>query len=152
VEEKALHVFARTVIQDLFQQHVLGDNPLPERLAKILPTERIKKLEEAVKSFRGEPAVTPDKTVAAHAEAWLQRQQALVAAGQMTAARAANNRTCLQHFLTFLGPDSDVAGIDADQWDQFYLWLLSRDRRSERGTVWSVAYRKDVFSVARAFV
>jgi integrase len=122
------------------------------RLAEFLSPGQIAQIEDAVKGIRGEPASTPDKTVKAHAEAWLNRQQQLVDAGQMTAARTANNRTCLQHFLTFLGPDSDVAGIDADRWDRFYLWLLSPERLSERGKVWSTAYRKDVFSVARAFV
>jgi integrase len=151
-EEQHLHEYAQAIVKLFFQQHILEGRPLPEHMAQLLPPARAQQLLDGVKALRGEPAATPDKTLKAHAEAWLQRQQALVNAGQMTAARAANNRTCLAHFSTFLGLDSDVAGIDADKWDQFYLWLLSPDRRSERGLAWSVAYRKDVFSVARAFV
>jgi integrase len=108
----------------------------------------------AAKSFRGEPSADPDKTVAAWAGLWLQKQQQRVDAGQMTAARAANNRTCLEHFQTFLGPQSDVAGIDAERLDGFYSCCLAKvaARRRDKGQGWSVAYAKDVFSVARAFV
>jgi integrase len=143
----------QAALMKFLNQTFLKGEPLPEHLAQLLPRARFQQLTDSVKGIRGQAAVEPDRTLKAHAEAWLARQQRLAEAGQMTPARAANNRTCLQHFLGFLGPESDVDGIDAGRWDSFYLWLLSPDRcNAERGTTWSVAYRKDVLWVARAFV
>jgi integrase len=151
-EEKTLHEIARGIVQVMWERHGVEGHPLPDHMAKLLSDEKIRRLEGAIKTIRGEPAAAPDQAVKAHAEAWLRRQQALAEAGQMAPARVANNRTCLGHFLAFLGPDSDVAGIDADNWDRFYLWLLSSERLTEKGKSWATAYRRDVFNVARAFV
>jgi integrase len=72
----------------------------------------------------------------------------------MTAARVANNRTCLEQFKAFLGPQSDVGGIDAVRLDGFYQHCLAKIAAGRRKPHdgWSVAYARDVFSVAKAFI
>jgi integrase len=135
----------------LFNHHLAAGRPLPERMIQNLPPARIQQLEDAGKAIRGEPTAAADKTLAAHAEAWMRSQAALVDAGQMTAARVANNRTCLEHFKTFLGPQSAVAAIDGPKLEAFYLYVAGKIRRNGNDG-WSVAYAKDVFSVARSFI
>src|SRR5262249_16380409 len=95
----------RGVLLSVLKDTLFQGQPLPEDLTKALPPARSQQVIDGVKALRGEPSATPDRTLKAHSEAWLERQQALAAACQMTPARAANNRTCLTHFLTFLGPD-----------------------------------------------
>jgi integrase len=134
-------------------QHLLAGHPLPQEMLETIPAGRIPLLEAAVPVVRTGPvAAPPDKTVAAHAEAWLKRQQTLAEAGQMTSARVSNNRTCLAHFTAFLGPQSDVAGINAQKLEAFYMYVVARIRRNGQPEGWSVAYAKDVFSVARSFI
>jgi integrase len=135
----------------LMQDNLLGGKPLPPNLVENLPPARVQQIEDAGKLIRGEPAAAPDQTVEAHADLWLKRQQTLVEAGQMTSARCSNNRTCLDHFKSYLGPQSDAAGTDATKLEGFYLHVMGKIRRNG-GDGWSVAYVKDVFSVARSFV
>jgi integrase len=151
-EERAAAVI-KIFLGDILAELTTGQ-PLPPRMAEMLGPARWQQIEAGIKGLRGEPSAAPDKTVAAWAGLWLQKQQQRVDAGQMTAARAANNRTCLEHFQTFLGPQSDVAGIDAERLDGFYFHCLAKvaARRRDKGQGWSVAYARDVFSVARAFV
>ncbi len=105
--------------------------------------------------MRGADAA-PGKCVEEHVERWLKKLQAKVDAGRMTAARCANNRTCLAALKSYLGPQSDVSGINAQTLEGFYLHCLSQiaarrqDQAGKQG--WSVAYARDVFAVARAFV
>jgi integrase len=140
---------------EFFQRHILGNEPLPPGLAEKLPPGLRPQVQAAVSTLRGEPAPA-DKAVEAHAERWLQKLQAKVNAGRMTAARCANNRTCLVALKNYLGPQSDVTGIDAQTLEGFYLHCLSQiaarrqDKAGKQG--WSVAYARDVFAVARAFI
>lgn len=98
--------------------------------------------------------VPTDQSIAAHAELWHKHQQALVAADQMSPDRASNNRTCLDHFQAFAGPTSDVKTITGPTLHNFYGHCIgqvsARRRNPEEG--WSVAYARDVFSVAKGFI
>jgi len=110
----------------------------------------------ALGTLKGEPAAEPDKSVQAHARLWLQKLQTKVAAGRMTATRADNNRSCLRHFLAFVGAASDVASVNAQAVEGLSQYALRQvaERRQDRAGKqgWSLAYAKDVFAVARAFV
>jgi hypothetical protein len=117
-----------------------------------LPPARVQQLQDAAKALRGELAAAPDKSVETHVGLWLQKQQKMVAAGQMTAARCANNQTCLTHFKQFLGPQSAVEAIDGPKLEAFYLYCAEKIKRHGAPGGWSVSYAKDVFAVARAFI
>ena len=138
--------------KEMIKRFVLRGEPLPEGLDRVVPPAHLRQLQDAVKTLRGEPTAAPDKTIESHAELWLKKQQALAAAGQMTASRVANNRTCLEHFKIFLGPQSAAEGINGQLLEAFYLYCAGRIRRDGGAGGWSVAYAKDVFSVARSFV
>jgi integrase len=143
----------RNTVARFLTEHVLDGEPLPLHLAQNLAPARARQLEESVKGLRGEPASAPDKTLKAHAERWLQRrQEQSTRIGKPTASRVALDRACLTYFVAFLGPDSDVASIDADKVDQFYFWLISADRQNPRKKSWSASYRKEVFAVTRFFI
>jgi integrase len=143
----------RIVLRRLLEDQLFKGQPLPEDLAKTLSPARAQQLLDGVKAIRGEPAATPDKTLKAHAERWLQRrQEQSTRIGKPTASRVALDRACLTYFVAFLGPDSDVASIDADKVDQFYFWLISADRQNPRKKSWSASYRKEVFAVVRFFI
>jgi integrase len=134
----------------LFQLHVLQGVPLPPEVAKQIPFPT----QAALASLKGQPAAA-GRTVQEHADRWLQRSQARVQAGQMTAARHDANRSCLRHLVAFLGAGSDVEVVNAQAVDGFYLHCLSQvtaRRSGGKGAGWSVAYARDVFAVARAFV
>jgi integrase len=152
--ERDLKEIIQGTIVELLKQSVVEGTPLLEGLAEHLPPARLQQLESAVKGMRGEPSAPADRAVKTHAGAWLAMQQALVAAGQLTPDRCANNGTCLAHFQTFLGPDSDVAIIDASRLQAFYLHCVGQvaSRRADPGKGWSVAYARDVFAVAKAFI
>jgi integrase len=141
-------------VLDLYTALAFGR--LPESLVERLAPERVRQLEAANQVIRGGEPAEPDKTVEAHAGVWLRHLQAKVKAGLMTAARCANNGTCLEHFKNYLGATSDVAGIDAKTVQGFYGHCLAQisSRRLDpaRKNGWSVAYARDVFSVARAFI
>jgi integrase len=129
------------------------NQPLPTVVAQtVLGPAEVARLEAQTQAVLEAPAATPDTSVAAHAALWHQHQQALVAAGQMSPDRAANNRTCLAHFLTFAGHE-DVAGVNAAKVEGFYLYCAGRVAQRRKGEAgWSVAYSRDVFSVARTFI
>jgi integrase len=135
----------------MLASHLLKEGSLPPEVAAIVSAAGGQQLEEAGKVFRGESPTPSDRSVRTFSEKWLKHQQAQVAAGQMTAARAANNRTCLEHFLAFLG-EADISTIDAERLDSFYLHVVGKIRRPGKEEGWSVAYAKDVFSVARSFI
>jgi integrase len=135
----------------LFQLYVLQGVPLPPEVACQIPPHSL----TALDNLR-EAGAAPGKSVEEHAERWLKKLQAKVDAGRMTAARCANNRTCLEHLKTYLGASSDVSGITAQAVEGFYLHCLSQiaaRRQDKAGKLgWSVAYARDVFAVARAFI
>jgi integrase len=141
-------------LRTFFPPHVLNGEALPTQLLNTLAPARAQLLEGGLKAIRGEYATEAERTVATHADLWLKSQQAKVDAGQMSAARCANNRTCLEHFKVYLGPQADVGGIDAQKLQGFYQHCLTkitaRQRKDAEG--WSVAYARDVFSVGKAFV
>jgi integrase len=136
-------------------EYLLLHKTLPDEVRDRLPPARVQQIEDANRAIRGQSAA-PDKTVEAQAERWLKKLQAKVDAGRMTAARCANNRTCLEHFKTYLGAQSDATGINAQTLEGFYLHCLTQitarrqDPAEKQG--WSVAYARDVFAVARAFI
>jgi integrase len=142
------------VFMQLAEQCILGNQPLPEPLTQLLPPARVQQVQDAVAGLRGEATAPADKTVEFHADTWLKAQQARVDAGQMTAARCANNRTCLEQFKAFIGPQANVEGINAAKLEGFYqqcLVKIAAGRKQAEGG-WSVSYARDVFSVARAFI
>ena len=139
-------------IRSIVFDEMITEGKLPPSAEQYLPPARLHELQDGLKALRGEPAADREKTVQAHADLWLKKQQALVAASQMTASRCANNRTCLENFKTFLGPQSAVNAIDSQRLEGFYLYCMEKIRREGRSEGWSVAYAKDVFSVSRSFV
>jgi integrase len=151
---QAAQAVMREFLGDMLVRHIVDGEPLPDDMVALLPPARVQQVKDAVAGFRGEATAPAERTVQAHADAWLKAQQARVDAGQMTAARCANNRGCLEHFKTFLGPASDVAGIDAQRLDGFYQLCLRQITAGRRGLDggWSVSYARDVFGVAKAFV
>jgi integrase len=135
----------------------LANGRLPEWLASQLPPERQRQIAAGNKLIRGEEAAEPDSTFEAHAARWLAKLEARVAADHMSAGRCANDRSCLAAFGTYFGPRSDVAGLNAQALESFYAHCMKQvaarrqdDDAGEAG--WSVAYARDVFRVARAFV
>jgi integrase len=154
VPEQAVRAAIQEVSRRLMEKYIVNGEPLPETLTHSLPPARLQQVKDGIATLRGEPTAAPDRTVQAHADIWLKDQQVRVEARQMSAARCANNRTCLEQFKTFLGPASDIGGIDADRLHAFYQHCLrqiaARHRDDNEG--WSVAYARDVFSVAKAFV
>jgi integrase len=128
---------------------------LPKEAAERLPPARVQQIEDANKVIRGEPAEA-DRTAEVHGERWLKKLQAKVDAGRMTAARCANNRTCLAVFQNYLGTQSDVTQINSQTLEGYYLHCLKQitARRQDPGRKqgWSCAYARDVFSVARSFL
>lgn len=141
-------------IAEFLADVVAKNKPMPEGFAEQLPPARVQQLERGVKELRGEGVADPDRTIEAHADTWLAMQASLVAAKQMTAARCANNRNALEHFLAYLGRDADVATIDAAKLQGFYLYCLAKTnaRREDAKAGWSIAFARDVFSVAKAFI
>jgi integrase len=143
-------------VEDVLQRMVLGGEPVPAEVAAQLPPARVQQLQDAVKSIRGEPAAAPEKTVASHYERWVSTQQALVAAGQRSAAGVDNSRICLYYFRDFLGGQADVGVIDAPKLHNFFLWCLrkveERQKDSQGKAGWSEDYAKKVFGIARAFI
>ncbi len=121
---------------------------------QLTPTDQIYHLERLANDLKGPKATETARTIAAHAEAWHKTQEATVSAGLLTPDRCSNNRTCLAHFRTFLTDTADVGTIDAASLHNFYLHCLTMvsSRRQGRGTGWSVAYARDVFSVTKGFV
>jgi integrase len=144
--------FVKQELLFLMEQFLLNGQPLPDYAAKHLEPARQQQLADAGKALRGEAVAPPEKTVEAHVEAWLKRQRVLVEAGRMSADRHRGNRTGILHFQKFLGPQSDVARIDASRLDAFYLYALGRVRKGGQGEGWSVAYVRDMFAVARNFI
>jgi integrase len=128
---------------------LLTTGSLPPHAAENLAPARKQQIEDAAKAIRGECTTSAERTVESYTEAWLRYQQARVNAGQMTAGRCANNRTCLEQFKAFIGPQVDVGGIDAAKLEGFYLYCLAKIT-AEDG--WSISYARDVFSVAKAFI
>lgn len=148
---------AKGIIENVWRglgQAVLENKSLPDGIGEHLPPARAAQVERGIKELRGEQVAAPDRTVKAHGERWLALQASLVAAKQLTAARCANNRTCLEHFQAFLGVDADIGTIDAAQLQSFYLHVLAKTnaRREDKSAGWSIAYARDVFSVAKAFI
>lgn len=136
-----------------FVEH-FADKPLPPGMAEqILGPDRHARNKALVAQLANAPQATTEHAITAHAEIWHQHQQALVAAGQMSADRAANNQTCLAHFLAFM-PGVDVDAIDAGKLSAFYLYCVGQvaARRSDPAAGWSIAYARDVFSVAKSFI
>jgi integrase len=142
----------RLMVHDL-ARHLLNGEPLPQEIAERLPPARLLQVETAVAGIRGQPTAEPEKTVEAHADLWLKAQQQRAEAGQMSPARVANNRTCLEHFKAFVGPQAAVAVIDAERLEGFYLHCLKKmtGKNGQAGD-WSVSYARDVFSVAKSFI
>jgi integrase len=102
----------------------------------------------------GAPPPPSDMDISLYRDKWFRHQKAQVDAGQITAARVANNRTCLQHFLDFFTGQgkTKITAVDSDTVDSFYQHILKSLRKGTGLEGWSVAYAKDVFSVARAFI
>jgi integrase len=123
-------------------------------LEGVLGPERLAQLEAHIKAVGATPAPLPGRSIAAHAEAWHQAQQAQVAAGQLSPDRYSANRNALAHFQSFAGAHADVDTIDAIRLQGFYLYCLSQvaARRKDPTTGWSLSFAKDVFSVAKTFV
>jgi len=151
--ERDLKGIIANAVNDVLGKSIEG-KPLPPEIAERLPPARFHQVADAVKGLRGESAADPERTVRAQADGWLAHQAALVKAGQMSAARCANNRTCLDHLVTFVGPDADATSLDAPRLQVFYLWCLGKvsARRQDTRARWSIAFARDVFSVAKAFI
>jgi integrase len=131
---------------------------LAARLAAHLPADRVRQIAASSLALCGEEgaaAAAPEKTVGALAERWLALQAARVAAGRLSAGRCANDRSALEQFKNFLGPQAGAGAITAESWESFYLHCLARvTARQQNGPPdgWSAAYARDAFSVAGAFV
>jgi integrase len=131
------------------------DKPLPAVVQQaVLGPERVAAIKTAVEAALEAPAAPPGRSIKAHAEAWRRTQEARVAAGLLSAGRAANNLGLLAHLQAFTGPDADVAALDAGRLQGYYEHCLSRvaARRTGQEDGWSLAYAKDVFAVAKTFI
>lgn len=130
------------------------DKHLPPGVAeKVLGKARVEELRAGVEKLLDGPQTPPGRTIRENADAWLDLQKALVAAGQVTAARVNNVRMCLDHFVAYLGAAADVAGIDAGKLSGFYARCINQvsSRREGKGG-WSVAFAKETFAVARTWI
>jgi hypothetical protein len=120
----------------------------------ILGPERVAQLQAQVHAVLDAPPAPPGRSVQVQADGWNRQQQGRVAAGQLSPDRADANRNALAHFLSFTGPHADVDTLDAPRLQAFYLYCLERVAERRQGTAngWSMAFAKDVFSVAKSFV
>lgn len=148
---------AKEIIENVWRelgQSIIENKPLPDGIDAQLPPARIHQLQDAVKAMRGESAAATDRTINAHAGAWLAVQEKQVAAGQLTAARVNNVRMALAHFTRWLGEAADVAGIDAAKLQGFYEHCLTQvaARRKDKKAGWSLPFAKEVFAVARSWL
>jgi integrase len=141
------------VMQDLIANIDQVEDKL-SLLQAIRGPERVAQLQAGVDALLDVPAAPPEHSVKAHVEAWQRQQQGRVDAGQLSPDRANNNRLALAHFVDFVGPHADISTIDAQTLNSFYSHCLEQvaERRKDAGEGWSIAFAKDVFSVAKSFV
>jgi integrase len=142
------------ILVPAFVERLLQTGQVPPKIIERLPPARLQQIQDGIVGLRGEPTAPAEKTVEAHADAWLKTQQALVAAGQLAPDRATNVKMCLTHFKAFLGPQANIAGIDSVKVQGFYLHCLEKvaARRRDPKDGWSVAFAKETFAVAKSFV
>jgi integrase len=133
---------------------ILQGQPLPDHTANLLPPARVRQLQDAITLARGEPAAPAEKTVQAHASAWIASQEKQAAAGQVTVARVHNVRMALAHFTRWLGETVDVNTIDAGKLQGFYEYCLTQvaTRLQDKKAGWSVPFAKEVFAIARSWL
>jgi len=151
--ENRLADFASAI--DQFQAEHRENGYSREEQTRILGKERLRQVEEDLNQrIFNEPSIPTDKTVGAYAGRWHKLQSEQVQAGTLTPDRCSNNQTCLSHFTAYARTSAPVESIDAAKVQGFYSFCLGKvaERRSDREQGWSVAYARDVFSVAKGFV
>jgi integrase len=126
-----------------------GGNIPPEVVEKLAPAQLLR-VQTADAAYHGQPTTEPDRRVETLAEQWLKGQKQRAEAGQMSAGRAAGNKTCLLNFIAFVGPQADVSVVNAERLQAFYLFCLGKTTAKEGS--WSVAYARDVFKTAKGFI
>jgi integrase len=141
---------------DFFQQHLLGNEPLPPGLAEKLPPGVLPRVQASVTTLRGESAPA-ERSVGGLCDRWIERQWKRAAAGELTNGWAANTEDCLRHFRNFLGAGADIEqAVTEASVDDFYLFcrrkMQERLTDPERKAGWGPDYTKKVFDVARRFV
>ena len=135
-------------------QHAKGEPIMTrDQQATVLGEARLKGLEDSVQAFRN-PQRAVDGSIGAWASQWRKHQREQVVAEQLSPDRCANNHTCLAHFTSYASASAPVESIDASRVQGFYSFCLSKiaTRRSDKKEGWSVAYSRDVFSVAKSFI
>jgi hypothetical protein len=134
----------------------MAGEPLPEHMTQHLPPARLQQATEAVKSFRGESAVEPDRTVGAYVNSWIKLKEAQVAVGQLTTTRFEGLCIYVGYFRDYLGADSAVESVDAAKLQGFYSWCLDKVRQQQQDPKgkagWSNSYAKQVFEAGKVFV
>lgn len=146
--ERVAAALGKRLLPALLERIVLRGEPLSEPLRERLPPARVVQIETGVKSVRGEQTAEPERTVKPLADAWSDKQQAMVQVGEMTAARAYNVAGCLRHFVAFLGETADAAIIDAERLEAFHHFCLKKIADGK----WSTAFTREVFSAARRWI
>jgi integrase len=100
--------------------------PLPERVLKFLPPERLEEIREGIKKIRGEATVPAAKTLGAASEGFLAGQLVHHRAGQLSAKKYNEKKTLVGYFVGFLGAGLDVASLDGTKWESYTRHVLSK--------------------------
>jgi integrase len=131
------------------RQYLLGGGALPPEVVENLPPARLAALE----ALRGGQA-SPDRTVEAHATAWLQRQELRVAAKEISPGGYDNKKRWLGRFLDFVGRAADVATITDSLLEAFDTHCLQKRVAYTEGKKdgWSDFQTRDIRAVAREWV
>jgi integrase len=146
----SLHILAR-LGQMLTSVELTPDRPLAPELAAVLGADRVRQLQEAGATLRGERTDPGSTTVGALADAWVKRQESQVRAGTLAPARLAATRSGLKRFVEFVGVGSDARQINAAALDGYHAHLLGHLRSADRPDGMARSYALDVFNAAKAF-
>jgi integrase len=111
---------------DLAYYAMCRGQPLPERVLKFLPPERLEEIREGCKKIRGETAGPATTTLGAASEGFLTGQLANHRAGQLSAKKFNEKKTLVGYFVEFLGAGLDFATLDGAKWESYLRHVLSK--------------------------
>jgi integrase len=154
IDEETAAAVLKQAVRGLLEKVIVEGQAIPEQAAELLPPARVHQIKSAAKLLRGESAAEPNRTVQALVDKWITGQRSLVTIGELTAARLAIAQLHLKTFAAFLGESADVKTIDEERLSGFFNFCLSKlaERQQDSKAGWSVAYAREVFASARAWI
>jgi integrase len=130
-------------------KQLLNGQPMPDHMAKALPSARLQQVHNSVAGLRGEATAPADQTVEHFKDEWLRKKKA-----EVVPDRYANCERWIAEFVKHVGAAADVKSINAGTLDSFYTYcreqIKAREADDEKG--WSAAWAQDVFRAAKSFV